>query len=223
MITLHLFNILKASCFYHSSFYKSTFYFYPLSICPYLKSHLFRHYFWNLGLPRFSLSSFSSAEWFGTEFPEFSSIFGARNGTEFRVVFSSDEQFGRECSYFCCTERNSELFFILLMGSEGNSDRLLLFLFNGTEFRVVFSSAERVRNGIPRVSVPRNSRNSAGNNHLFRLFRFPRNNFFVGNSQPYSCTRMLLVSQDWRHIFVTPWKNWMMNFIGDSRLVLAGT
>ncbi len=142
MITLHLFNILKGSCFYHSSFYKSTFYLYPLSICPYLKSRLFRHYFWNFGLPRFALSSFSSAEWFGTEFPEFASIFVARNGTEFRAVFSSDEQFGTECSYFCCTERNFELFSLLLKGSEGNSDRLLLFLFNGTEFRVVFSSAE---------------------------------------------------------------------------------
>ncbi len=149
---MHLFNILKASCFYHSSFYKNTFYFYPLSICPYLKSRLFRHYFWNFGLLRFALSSFSSAEWFGTEFPEFASIFVARNGTEFRLVFSSAEQFGRECSYFCCTERNSELFSLLLKGSEGNSDRLLLYLFNGTGlllylfngtgFRVVFSSTE---------------------------------------------------------------------------------
>ncbi len=42
----------------------------------------------------------------------------------------------------------------------------------------------RVRNGIPRFSVPGNSRNSIGNNHLFRLFRLPRNYFFVGNSQP---------------------------------------
>ncbi len=43
----------------------------------------------------------------------------------------------------------------------------------------------RTRNGIPRFSVPRNNRNSVGNNHLFRLFRLPRNYFFVGNSQPY--------------------------------------
>jgi hypothetical protein len=43
----------------------------------------------------------------------------------------------------------------------------------------------RVRNEIPRFSVPRNNRNSVGNNHLFRLFRLPRNYFFVGNSQPY--------------------------------------
>jgi hypothetical protein len=40
------------------------------------------------------------------------------------------------------------------------------FCFHGMEFRVV-----------------RNSRNSVGNNHLFRLFRL-RNYFFVKNSQP---------------------------------------
>jgi hypothetical protein len=34
-------------------------------------------------------------------------------------------------------------------------------------------------------SVLRNSRNSAGTSKLFRLFRLPRNNFFVGNCQPY--------------------------------------
>jgi hypothetical protein len=109
--------------------------------------------------------------------------------------------------------RNSERFSLPRNGSERNSESLLLFLFSGTEFRVNFSSAEgfgtefreyssifvpqngipscflfrgRVRNGIPRVSVPRNSRNSVGNNHLFCLFRLPRNYFFVGNYQPYS-------------------------------------
>ncbi len=96
-------------------------------------------------------------------------------------------------------------------GLEPNSESLLL-----AEFRVVFSSAKgfgtefreyafifvprngipscilfrgRVRNGIPEFSVPRNSRNSVGNKHLFRLFRLPRNYFFVGNSQPYPCRR----------------------------------
>ncbi len=39
-------------------------------------------------------------------------------------------------------ERNSELFSLPLKDSEGNSESMLLFLFNGTEFRVVFSSAE---------------------------------------------------------------------------------
>jgi hypothetical protein len=114
--------------------------------------------------------------------------------------------------YFFCTERNSELCSLPRNGSERNSENLHLFWFHGTEFRAVFSSAEefgtelwefasifvpwngiprcflfrgRVRNGIPRFSVPRNNRNSVGNNHLFRLFRLPRNYFFVGNSQPY--------------------------------------
>ncbi len=50
-------------------------------------------------------------------------------------------------------------------------------LFHGTEFRVVFSSAEGFGTEFREVSVPRNSRNSVGNNHLFRLFRLPRNYF----------------------------------------------
>ncbi len=93
-----------------------------------------------------------------------------------------------------------------------SSDILPRFFLHGTEFRVVFSSAEwfgtefrdyasifvprneipscflfrgRVRNGIPRGSVPRNSWNSVGKKQLFRLFCLPRNYFFVGNSQPY--------------------------------------
>jgi hypothetical protein len=68
------------------------------------------------------------------------------HGTEFRVVFSSAEGFGREfweyASIFVSTERNSELFSLPLKCSEGNSQSSLLFLFNGKEFRVVFSSAE---------------------------------------------------------------------------------
>ncbi len=148
---MHLFNILKASCFYHSSFYKSTFYFYLLLICPYLKNRLFRHYFWNFGLPHFALSSFSSAEWFGTEFREFAFFCCMeRNGIPSCFLFRWTVQKGipRACSYFCCTEQNSELFSLLLKGSERNSDRLLLFLFNGTEFRGVF---------FPRKGSERNS------------------------------------------------------------------
>ncbi len=72
----------------------------------------------------------SSAEWFGTKFQEFASIFVPRNGIP-------------SC-----------------------------FLFLG-----------KVRNGIPRFSVPRNNRNYIGNNYLFCLFRLPQNYFFVGNSQ----------------------------------------
>jgi hypothetical protein len=83
-------------------------------------------------------------------------------GKEFRVVFSSAEGFGTEF-------REYASIFVPRNGIPS------CFLFSG-----------RVRNGIPEVSVPRNSRNSVGNKHLFRLFRLPRNYFFVGNSQPYS-------------------------------------
>ncbi len=110
------------------------------------------------------------------------------HGTEFRVVFSSAEGFGREfweySSIFVSTEGNSELFSLLLKCSEGNSESLLLFFFNRNGIPSCFLFRGRVQNGIPRFSVPRNNRNSVGNNHLFRLFRLPRNYFFVGNSQP---------------------------------------
>ncbi len=113
--------------------------------------------------------------------------------------------------FFCCTEKNSDLCSLPRNGLERNSEILHLFGFHGTEFRFVFSSAEgfgpelwefasifvsrngtpscflfrgRVRNGIPRFSVPRNNQNSIGNNHLFCLFRLPRNYIFVGNSKP---------------------------------------
>jgi hypothetical protein len=117
----------------------------------------------------------------------------------------------RVCFSLCSTERNSELFFLPLKSSEGNFESLLLVWYLGTEFRVVFFSAEGFgrqfwefactfvqRNGIPNCFSSAegfgtefreflfrgNSRNSVGNNHLFRLFRLPQNYFFVGISQP---------------------------------------
>ncbi len=105
---------------------------------------------------------FSSAEWFGTEFQVFASICVLRNGIP-----------------SCFLPRNA---------SEWNSESLLLFLFHGTEFRAFFSSAERFGTEFREFSVPRNRQNSAGRNQLFRLFRLfrlPQNNFFVGNCQPY--------------------------------------
>jgi hypothetical protein len=98
---------------------------------------------------------------------------------------SSEGEFRVFASILVPSERNSELFSLPLIGSERNSESFNLFLFNGTEFRVVFSSAEGFGTEFRELSVPRNSRNSVGNNHLFRLFRLPRNYFFVGNSQPY--------------------------------------
>ncbi len=44
--------------------------------------------------------------------------------------------------YFGSTERNSEIYSLPQKGSEQNYGILLLFLFHGTEFRVIFSSAE---------------------------------------------------------------------------------
>ena len=44
--------------------------------------------------------------------------------------------------YFWSTEWNSQLFSLPRKGSERNSENLHLFWFHGTEFRVVFSSAE---------------------------------------------------------------------------------
>ncbi len=69
------------------------------------------------------------------------------HGKEFRVVFSSAEWFGtefRECAstVFWFQERNSELYSLPQKGSEQNYGILLLFLFHGTEFRVIFFSAE---------------------------------------------------------------------------------
>ncbi len=141
---------------------------------------------WNIRLPRFVLSWFFFHRMVRNGIPRVY-VYFLLHRQEFRVVF-----------FRGMVRRNSE--------------NLHLFWLHGTEFRVVFSSAEelgtelwqfasifvprngipscflfrgRVRNGIPRFSVPRNNRNSVGNNHLLSLFRLPRNYFFVGNSQPY--------------------------------------
>ncbi len=42
-------------------------------------------------------------------------------------------------------ERNSELFSLPLKGLEGDSDSMLRLFFRGTEFRIVFSSADVFR------------------------------------------------------------------------------
>jgi hypothetical protein len=67
------------------------------------------------------------------------------HGKEFRVVlFRGMVRNGipRICIYFGSTERNSKLYSLPQKGSEQNYGSLLLFLFHGTEFRVIFSSAE---------------------------------------------------------------------------------
>jgi hypothetical protein len=67
---------------------------------------------------------FSSAEWFGTEFRKFASIWF--HGTEFRVVFSSAEGFGTELweftSIFAPRNGIPRLFSLPRKGSERNSE-----------------------------------------------------------------------------------------------------
>jgi hypothetical protein len=53
-------------------------------------------------------------------------------------------EFQDYASIFVSTERNSELFSLSLKCGEGNSKSILLFLFNGTEFPVVFFSPEGI-------------------------------------------------------------------------------
>ncbi len=76
-------------------------------------------------------SCFSSAEWFGTEFRQFVSIFVPRNRIPSCFFFCGRvwSRILRVCFYFCSTERNSEFFSLPRKGSERNSER---FLFRGT-------------------------------------------------------------------------------------------
>ncbi len=99
---------------------------------------------------------------------------------------------------FCprhASERNSELVSLPRNGLGRNSKSLLLFLFHGTEFLAFFSSEEWCGTEFREFSFPRNSRNSAGTNQLFRLFRLPRNNFLseIVNTSPRLLVLSLLV------------------------------
>jgi hypothetical protein len=74
----------------------------------------------------------------------------ARNGIPSCVIFCGMIRNGipRICIYFGSMEQNSELCSLPQKGSEQNNGTLLLFLFHGTEFRVVF---------FPRKGSERNS------------------------------------------------------------------
>ncbi len=126
-------------------------------ICSFLKSRLFQHYFEIFTSSVLFWVVIFSTKWFGME----SWLLFLYHGTEIRVHFSSSERFETEFRELASS-------FVPRNGIPS------CYLFRG-----------RVRNGTPRFSVPRKTRNSVGNNHLFRLFRLPRNYFFVGNSQPY--------------------------------------
>ncbi len=128
----------------------------------YIKSRLFCHYYWNIRLPRFALSWFLFRGMVRNGIPriwQFAFILVPRNGIPSCVLFR--RRVRNRIMGVC-------FFFVSWNGIPS------CFLFRG-----------RVRNGIPRCCVPRNNRNSVGNNHSFRLFRLPRNNFLVGNCQPY--------------------------------------
>jgi hypothetical protein len=102
-------------------------------------------------------AGFSSAEWFGTEFRQFASIFFPRNGipscflhrsriwkgilrvcfyfcfleTEFWVVFSSADVFGREFREFASLFKRRE-FLVVFSSTEGFGTEFRGFLFRGT-------------------------------------------------------------------------------------------
>ncbi len=129
-------------------------------------------------------------------FRGFVSIFVPRNGSRSCFLFCGMVRSGIPRGYWS-TEWNSELFSLPGNGSERNSESLLLFLIHGTEFPVVFSSAEGFRIEFWEFSVQRNSQNSFGNNHLFRLFRLPKNYFFVENSPTLTNSRRRKLKLRW--------------------------
>jgi hypothetical protein len=98
------------------------------------------------------------------------------HGTEVRVVFPSTEWFGTEFRE-ATSVFDPSCFLFRGRVRNGIPRGYFYFLIHGTEFRVVFFSAEGFGTEFREFSVPRNSQNSVGNNHLFRLFRLPRNYF----------------------------------------------
>ncbi len=100
-------------------------------ICSYLKVVFSGTIFEILGCRVLLWVVFSSVEEFGREFREFASILVSRNGIPSCFLFCWRVRKGipRVCSYFCSTERNSELFSLPLKSSERNSES---FLFCGT-------------------------------------------------------------------------------------------
>ncbi len=99
-------------------------------ICPYLKRRLFWHYFWNFCLHYFE-------KWTKTK------VFCSSKHNWEHVFFSEMlwNKISKICFYFCSKERKSELFSLLLDGSERIS-RVCFSFFPGPEFWAFFSSAE---------------------------------------------------------------------------------
>jgi hypothetical protein len=84
--------------------------------------------------------------------------------------------------------QNSEHFSALQNGSELNSENFLFRGAAGIPPEQTCCSAEQPEFRRNKPVVPRNSRNSAGTNLLFRLFRLPRNYFLseIANPNPKS-------------------------------------
>jgi hypothetical protein len=80
---------------------------------------------------------------------------------------------------FRSTEQNSDF---QGNATEQNFESLRLFLFHRNESPICYLFREMLKNKIYKVwfyfCLTVYSRNSVGNNHLFCLFRLPRNNFF---------------------------------------------
>ncbi len=93
----------------------------------------------------------------GTKFRKFASIFVPRSRIPSCFLFHQmlRHKISKVCLYFCSTRRNSELFFLPWIAPESNLVRLLLFLFNVTEFRAFCLFRGIVRNEIPRVFFTR--------------------------------------------------------------------
>jgi hypothetical protein len=115
-------------------------------------------------------SCFSSLEWFGTEFRQFVSIFVPRNGIS-------------SCFLFC--------------GRVWNPIQRVFFYFCSTERNSELFS-------LPRKGSERNSerflfRGTAGNHHLFRLFRLPWNYFLSEIPNPITVAFLFRVFGGFLH------------------------
>ncbi len=116
-------------------------------ICPYLKRRLFWHYFWNFCLQYFE-------KWIKTK------VFCSSKHNWEHVFFSEMlwNKISKICFYFCSTERNSELFSLLLRGSERIS-RVWFYFFPGSGILNIFLFLGMVWTEFRELSVLWNSRN----------------------------------------------------------------
>ncbi len=117
-----------------------------------------------------------------SEFREFTSIFVPRNGIPSYFLFRGMVRNSQRLLLFLFHGTEvSEHISLSQNGSEQNSESLLQ-LFHCTEFQAF--SLPRNNLEFREFSVPRNSRNSAGTTQFLCLCRLQRNIFVVGNCLP---------------------------------------